>query len=219
MCADLSQALCKIAHRCCDVMKLGWIWGLEDIFISSCHQTYFFKIYFFQMSASKTRVFLLDCCASFLCMKRPGEEQVALTGPSTVQHRSLVYELSEDAPGPQATNDTMVYPSISGLKSSQTTGVPGGRAGEDETLLAKGPGSSAGNIELELAKLLDEVHSIAKHFRKQDVNMAMSNDWKFAALVIDRLCLVAFSVITILCTIGILMSAPRFIGAFSKNFN
>ncbi|TWW67742.1 neuronal acetylcholine receptor subunit alpha-7-like isoform X1 [Takifugu flavidus] len=163
-----------------------------------------------------TRVFLLDCCASFLCMKRPGEEQVPLTGPSKVQHRSLVYELNEDTPGPQPTN---VYPSISGLKSSQTTGVPGGRAGEDETLLAKGPGSSAGNIERELAKLLDEVHSIAKHFRKQDVNMAMSNDWKFAALVIDRLCLVAFSVITILCTIGILMSAPRFVGAFSKNFN
>lgn len=152
-------------------------------------------------------------------MKHPGEEQVALTGPSKVQHRSLVYELNEDPPGPQHTNDSMVYPSISGLKSSQTTGVPGGRAGEDETLLARGPGSSAGNIELELAKLWDEVHSIATHFRKQDVNMAMSNDWKFAALVIDRLCLVAFSVITILCTIGILISAPRFLGAFSKNVN
>lgn len=168
------------------------------------------------MSASKTRVFLLEWCASFLCMKHPGEEQVALTGPSNVQHRSLAYELNEDAPGPQP---TMVYPSISGLKSSQTTGVPGGRAGEGETLVAKGPGSSAGNIELELAKLLDEVGSIAKHFRKQDVNMAVSNDWKFAALVIDRLCLLAFSVTTILCTIGILVSAPRFFGAFSKNFN
>lgn len=171
------------------------------------------------MSASKTRVFLLDWCASLLCMTRPREEQVALTGPSRVQHRSLIYELNEETPGPQPTNDTMVYPSISGLKSSQTTGVPGGRAGEEETLLAKGPGSSAGNIELELAKLLDEVHSIAKHFRKKEVNMAMSSDWKFAAQVIDRLCLLAFSVITILCTIGILMSAPRFLGAFSKNFS
>lgn len=168
------------------------------------------------MSASKTRVFLLKWCASFLCMKHPGEEQVALTGPSNVQHRSLIYELNEDAPGPQP---SMVYPSISGLKSSQAPGVPGGRAGEDETLLAKGPGSSASNIERELANLLDEVRSIAKHFQKQDVNMAVSNDWKFAALVIDRLCLVAFSVITILCTVGILMSAPRFLGAFSKNFN
>lgn len=203
-------------------MKLGWIWRFKEISNSSCHHLWveayiFLKIFFFQMSASKTRVFLLDWCASFLCMKRPGEEQVALTGPFKVQHRSLAYEPNEDTPGPQPTNDTMVYPSISGLRSSQTTGVPGGRAGEDETLLAKGPGSSAGNIELELAKLLDEVHSIAKHFRKQDVNMAMSNDWKFAALVIDRLCLLVFSVITILCTISILMTAPRFLGA--KNFN
>lgn len=169
------------------------------------------------MSASKTRVFLLDWCASFLCMRHPGEEQVALTGPSRVQHRSPVYELNEETPGPQPTNDTMVYPSISGLRSSQTT--TGGRAREDEMLLAKGAGSSAGNIELELAKLLDEVHSIAKHFQKQEVNMAMSSDWKFAAQVIDRLCLLAFSVITILCTLCILMSAPRFLGAFSKNFN
>lgn len=141
---------------------------------------------------------------------------MALTGPSNVQPRSLIYGLNEDTPGSQP---TMVYPSISDLKSSQTTGVPGKRAGEDEALLSKGPGSSAGNVELQLAKLLDEVRSIAKHFRKQDVNMAVSNDWKFAALVIDRLCLVAFSVVTILCTVCILMSAPRFLGAFSKDFN
>lgn len=147
------------------------------------------------------------------------------TSPSKVPCRSLTnMELNESAPGRRPTNDTVVYPSICGLKRSQTAGatspkseIPGGRGDEEATLLATGPSLSAGSIEPELAKLLDEVRSIAKHFRKQDVNVAMCNNWKFAALVIDRLCLVAFSVVTILCTIGILMSAPSFVRAVSKD--
>lgn len=79
-------------------------------------------------------------------------------------------------------------------------------------------GNVGGALELELAKILEEVRYIAKRFRNQDEDENVCNEWKFAAAVIDRLCLMAFSIFTILCTIGILMSAPNFVEAISKDF-
>ena len=81
-------------------------------------------------------------------------------------------------------------------------------------LLPKGQSSS---VEPELARILDEVRYITKRFRDQDKNESVCSEWKFAAAVIDRLCLVAFSLFTFLCTIGILMSAPNFVEAISKD--
>ncbi|CAF99917.1 unnamed protein product, partial [Tetraodon nigroviridis] len=134
-----------------------------------------------------TRVFLLDWCASFLHMKRPGEDPVLLTCPSDHPCSSLTnMELSVSSPD-QPTNGT--------VKSSEAAGAPSSTAGELD----------------KLDKLLDQVRFIAKHFQKQNVDVAVCSDWKFAALVIDRLCLVAFSVLTILCTVGILVLAPSLI--------
>lgn len=134
---------------------------------------------------SKTRVFLFNWCAWFLHLKHPGEEQALLTCPSHVPRSSLAnMELSVSSPDPQPTN--------SGMKSSQAAGAPSSASGE-------------------LAKLLNEVRFIAEHFEKKNADVAVCSDWKFAALVIDRLCLVAFSVLTVLCTIGLLMLAPRFV--------
>lgn len=81
-----------------------------------------------------------------------------------------------------------------------------------------GGSAAAGALEPELAKILEEVRYIASRFRSQDENESLCNEWKFAAAVIDRLCLMAFSIFTILCTIGILMSAPNFVEAISKDF-
>lgn len=131
----------------------------------------------------------------------------------------------------QATNGHMLYVGVRGLESihcstaatSPDSGVLCGRLlgrpGEDEMLLPSSQScTAAGNIELELAKILDEVRYIAKRFRDQDEDESVCNEWKFAASVIDRLCLMAFSLFTILCTIGILMSAPNFVEAISKDF-
>lgn len=130
----------------------------------------------------------------------------------------------------QSTNGNMLHVAVRGLESipystaatSPDSGVICGRmlgrAGEDEMLLPPGQSPSVGSMELELAKLLDEVRYIAKRFRDQDEDESVCNEWKFAASVIDRLCLMAFSLFTILCTIGILMSAPNFVEAISKDF-
>lgn len=145
-------------------------------------------------------------------MKRPGEEGVQLTCPSKVPHSSPTnMELSVNAPGPQPTIGTGLYPTVG-------SGPLAWRAGEEEKLHASAPGSSAGNMEPGLSELLDEMRFIANHFRRQSVDVAVCSEWKFAALVIDRLCLVAFSIVTIICTIVILMSAPNFAETISKDF-
>ncbi|KAM3625305.1 uncharacterized protein V6R79_009931 [Siganus canaliculatus] len=178
-----------------------------------------------------TRVILLNWCAWFLRMKRPGEERVRSACPNKGPRSSLTsMDLSASASASQSANgNNLLFVSTRGLESHHSTaatspdsGVLCGRlvvrTGEDELLLPTAHSSSVASLEPELAKILDEVRYIAKRFRSQDEDESVCNEWKFAASVIDRLCLMAFSLFTILCTIGILMSAPNFVEAISKDF-
>ncbi|XP_040053031.2 neuronal acetylcholine receptor subunit alpha-7a [Gasterosteus aculeatus] len=177
------------------------------------------------------RVILLNWCAWFLRMKRPGEGRPRPARHDEAPQNSVTGVTSVDlgAPAPQSTNGKLLYVGIRGLDSikyaatSPDSGVLcarlAGGAGEDELLLPAGHGSPAGSVEPELAKILEEVRYIAKRFRHQDDDKSVCNEWKFAASVIDRLCLLAFSLFTILFTIGILMSAPNFVDAVSKDFS
>jgi nicotinic acetylcholine receptor, invertebrate len=47
--------------------------------------------------------------------------------------------------------------------------------------------------------------------RKEDEESEVAKDWKFAAMVIDRLCLIIFTLFTIIATIAVLFSAPHII--------
>uniref|UniRef100_A0A8C9VVY3 Neuronal acetylcholine receptor subunit alpha-7 n=1 Tax=Scleropages formosus TaxID=113540 RepID=A0A8C9VVY3_SCLFO len=85
--------------------------------------------------------------------------------------------------------------------------------------VATGVGApQAVGVDSLLQAILEELRFVADHFREQDENDSVIEQWKFAAAVIDRLCLVAFSVFNIICTISILMSAPNFVEAVSKDF-
>lgn len=178
-----------------------------------------------------TRVFLLNWCAWFLRMKRPGEDRVRPACPNRGLRSSLTsMELNPNGSGPQSNTSNMLYVSVRGLDSnphstaatSPDSGVLCGRLlgrpVEEEMLLPTGQSYSVAGLEPELVKILEEVRFISKHFRDQDEEETVCNEWKFAACVIDRLCLMAFSLFTILCTIGILMSAPNFVEAISKDF-
>lgn len=180
---------------------------------------------------TKTRVILLNWCAWFLRMKRPGEERVRPACHNKGPRSSLTsMDLNAGTSASHSNNGNMLYVGLRGLENLQystaaTSPDSGvlcgrliGRAGEDEVLLPPGQSSTVGSVEPELAKILDEVRFIAKRFRDQDEERLLCNEWKFAASVIDRLCLMAFSLFTTLCTIGILMSAPNFIEAISKDF-
>ncbi|XP_076010905.1 neuronal acetylcholine receptor subunit alpha-7-like [Genypterus blacodes] len=75
-----------------------------------------------------------------------------------------------------------------------------------------------GGVETQLQALLEEVQFMVERVREQDRQLSVAEQWQFAAAVIDRLCLVGFSVFNIICTIAILMAAPNFGEAVSKDF-
>ncbi|KAL7858011.1 hypothetical protein AOLI_G00181130, partial [Acnodon oligacanthus] len=191
-----------------------------------------------------TRVLLLNWCAWFLRMRRPGEERVRSACHNKQLRRGSVssVELSVSQGALQPNNSNMLYIGFRGMEgvhytTSPDSGVLCGRlmgASEEDVLLPGATVSSyqggvgvgggvngsiiGGASETDLAKILEELRYIARRFRNQDEDESVCNEWKFAAAVIDRLCLMAFSVFTILCTFGILMSAPNFVEAISKDF-
>ncbi|KAM6973120.1 neuronal acetylcholine receptor subunit alpha-7 [Aplochiton taeniatus] len=197
-----------------------------------------------------TRVVLLNWCAWFLRMKRPGEERVRLAchtnkPPRRCSLSSVELSLSQAAlqqqQQQQSTNGNILYMGFRGMEgmhyaTTADSGVLCSRlmgGAEEEVLLpgsgvpnlgggavggGLGAGSVGSSLDCELSKILEEVRYIAERFRSQDEDETVCSEWKFAAAVIDRLCLMAFSLFTILCTIGILMSAPNFVEAISRDF-
>lgn len=73
-------------------------------------------------------------------------------------------------------------------------------------------------VDSQLQALLGEVQFLVERVKEQDRQLILAEQWQFAAAVIDRLFLVGFSVFNIICTIAILMAAPNFGEALSKDF-
>lgn len=173
----------------------------------------------------QVRVILLNWCAWFLRMKKPGEN----IKPLSCKYKYPKHHLSISSteinvlPGHQSGNCNVIYSYHAmnnpccpqkndlGSKSGQTT-LP---LPEDIEHVQK---KALMDTIPVITNILEEVQFIAKHFRKQDEGEDICSEWKFAAAVIDRLCLVAFTLFAIICTCTILMSAPNFIEAVSKDF-
>ncbi|XP_038071781.1 neuronal acetylcholine receptor subunit alpha-7-like [Patiria miniata] len=58
--------------------------------------------------------------------------------------------------------------------------------------------------------ILDELRFLTNRYRKKETEDEVVSDWKFAAMVVDRLCLVVFSIATLLVTFILLYTAPNF---------
>uniref|UniRef100_A0A803J3Z9 Cholinergic receptor, nicotinic alpha 7 n=1 Tax=Xenopus tropicalis TaxID=8364 RepID=A0A803J3Z9_XENTR len=171
-----------------------------------------------------TRIILLNWCAWFLRMKRPGEDKVRPVCQHKERRCSMTSVDVNTVSGQQSSNGNMLYIGFRGLEGIHCTPTPDsgvicGRMTcsptDDENLLHNVHHSEG---DPDLSKILEELRYIANRFRDQDDDESICNEWKFAASVVDRLCLMAFSVFTIICTIGILMSAPNFVEAVSKDF-
>ncbi|XP_069997179.1 neuronal acetylcholine receptor subunit alpha-7 isoform X3 [Penaeus vannamei] len=61
----------------------------------------------------------------------------------------------------------------------------------------------------ELNLILKEIRMITDKMRKKDEDDEVVNDWKFAAMVVDRLCLLVFTLFTVIATVAVLLSAPH----------
>lgn len=63
----------------------------------------------------------------------------------------------------------------------------------------------------ELQLILHEVRYITDHMRKQQDDQEVINDWKYAAMVVDRFCLIVFTFFTLVATVAVMYSAPHII--------
>ncbi|XP_032529179.2 neuronal acetylcholine receptor subunit alpha-7 isoform X2 [Danaus plexippus] len=64
-------------------------------------------------------------------------------------------------------------------------------------------------VDYELSLILKELRVITDKMRTDDEEADISRDWKFAAMVVDRLCLIIFTLFTIIATLAVLLSAPH----------
>lgn len=197
------------------------------------------------------RSVLLNWCAWFLRMKKPGDSPLGAIGRTSGGFKYAAAGAG-GSPTPLPSASSIQMGAVAGQPpagGAVAGSGPGGTNGHmnlyfgyhsmDEGCCQAGSGDSgvvvcgrAGgsphdeqdtprtihNRPPELLRILEEVTYIAQRFREQDEGEAVCSEWKFAAAVVDRLCLVAFSLFSVICTFTILMSAPNFIEAVSKDF-
>lgn len=63
----------------------------------------------------------------------------------------------------------------------------------------------------ELNLILRELRFITSRMRKDEQEREVVGEWKFAAMVVDRVCLIIFSAFTIISTCACLFSAPHLV--------
>ena len=87
--------------------------------------------------------------------------------------------------------------------------------GADPESTGNSIGAAAGvfpsGIQRELSMILKEIRVITDKIRDEEDTAAIENDWKFAAMVLDRLCLITFTLFTFIATIAVLLTAPHII--------
>ena len=71
------------------------------------------------------------------------------------------------------------------------------------------PTSSVNSTTRELQCILKELKFITNRMKLQEEEAEIIGDWKFAAMVIDRFCLIVFTAFTIITTLAVLCSAPH----------
>uniref|UniRef100_H3DLU0 Uncharacterized protein n=2 Tax=Tetraodon nigroviridis TaxID=99883 RepID=H3DLU0_TETNG len=102
---------------------------------------------------------------------------------------------------PQTTPHLETSPGPSGVESASPEGL-----------------TQSNTVKRQLQALLAEVQFLVERVKEQDRQLSLAEQWQFAASVLDRLFLVGFSVFNVICTIAILMAAPNFGEALSKDF-
>ena len=108
---------------------------------------------------------------------------------------------------------TRITPGLPALPPGFMPGSSVGGADPEST--GNSIGAAAGvfpsGIQRELSMILKEIRVITDKIRDEEDTAAIENDWKFAAMVLDRLCLITFTLFTFIATIAVLLTAPHII--------
>ncbi|KAF7663027.1 hypothetical protein LDENG_00220340 [Lucifuga dentata] len=146
-----------------------------------------------------------------------GEAEGAIRGGGAAAETPIYHRLLPTRVG-SPPQETPVSPDPDpSTTSSAPSGLEDG-AGRAGAIHAHNGVFRPGAVDTQLQALLAEVQFLVERVRVQDRQLSVAEQWQFAAAVIDRLCLIGFSIFNIICTITILMAAPNFGEALSKDF-
>ena len=81
------------------------------------------------------------------------------------------------------------------------------RAGKERSPTA--PTTPIISASRELALILKELRLITETIKSSKEESLIVNDWKFAAIVLDRVCLLIFTVFTLVATLALFSTAPH----------
>jgi len=99
-------------------------------------------------------------------------------------------------------------PVVDTFQRARVNGIPG-------YVRAATPADDGSDLECALlTDVLGEVRYLTGRMRHEADTQKVCSDWKFAAMVIDRLCLWLFSIFTVVSSGTILLSAPDVINIF-----
>ncbi len=107
--------------------------------------------------------------------------------------------------------ETALQAAASGASSSGAAAPAAelGQGGLGAGLGTQGVGVFGCSTRAELVAILRELRCITAKIKNDEEDAATAAEWKFAARVIDRFCLVIFSLFTVISTCAILFSAPN----------
>ncbi len=71
--------------------------------------------------------------------------------------------------------------------------------------------SACALAQRDLQAILREIRFVTGRMKKAEDDAEVVADWKFAAMVVDRMCLIVFTSFTIIATVAVLLSAPHII--------
>ncbi|XP_065165087.1 neuronal acetylcholine receptor subunit alpha-7 isoform X1 [Atheta coriaria] len=149
----------------------------------------------------------------FLGMSRPGKKITRKTIMMNSRMKEL--ELKERSSKSLLANvldidDDFRNVSGGGNNASMTTSL-GGAYGMRHPTTIEEAAMPASGTQRDLQHILRELQFITNRMKKADEEAEVISDWKFAAMVVDRFCLIIFTLFTIIATVAVLLSAPHII--------
>ncbi|XP_078614916.1 neuronal acetylcholine receptor subunit beta-4-like [Branchiostoma floridae x Branchiostoma japonicum] len=145
------------------------------------------------------RIVFINVLPRILCIKRPADEEV-VDVKETVIRTSLYHKPREDAMEMRKRNGMMTEGGR-GFGTVPRSSSPG--LGTQQT--------ERRHLAPELEDAVKHVKYIAGFFKSQDDDSEVSDEWRFVAMVIDRICLWLFLLVCVVGTLG-LFKEPLFDG-------
>ncbi|KAL1130064.1 hypothetical protein AAG570_013007 [Ranatra chinensis] len=139
----------------------------------------------------------------FLGMSRPGKKITRKT--ITMSSRMKDLELKERSSKSLLANVLDIEDDLRHCTTSNSSFLRSGMNIDDAST------TMCMTAQKELQFILKELQFITGRMRKADEEAELISDWKFAAMVVDRFCLIIFTLFTVIATVTVLLSAPHII--------